>query len=244
MQEKSKSGSRSRILRRAPSRRLGEKTPARRSGMLTDTAYLKLREMIFSGRLHPNDRLVESDLAEQLNVSRTPVREALHKLISEGLVAEAPRKGYVVAEFSPEFIIDNYTVREVLEGLAARLAAQNASELEVMQLEVELDAIAEASRANDVATVADHNMNFQMLIAKASRNVVLGSVLATLQDRLRMLRGYNFHVKGRREEAIKEQRELLGAVRARDGERAEHLAKSHVRNARQVRLTALSRRPQ
>ena len=172
------------------------------------------------------------------------MREALHKLISEGLVAEAPRKGYVVAEFSPEFIIDNYTVREVLEGLAARLAAQNASELEVMQLEVELDAIAEASRANDVATVADHNMNFQMLISKASRNVVLGSVLATLQDRLRMLRGYNFHVKGRREEALKEQRELLGAVRARDSERAEHLAKSHVRNARQVRLTALSRRPQ
>lgn len=168
---------------------------ARRSSMLTDTAHLKLREMIFSGQLHPNERLVESDLAERLNVSRTPVREALHKLVSEGLVAEAPRKGYVVAEFSPEFIIDNYTVREVLEGLAARLAAMHASELELMQLDVELDAIAEASRANDVATVADHNMTFQMLIAKASRNVVLSSVLAKLQDRLRMLRGYNFHVK-------------------------------------------------
>ncbi|MGE0852664.1 MAG: GntR family transcriptional regulator [Hyphomicrobiaceae bacterium] len=210
--------------------------------MLTNTTYLKLREMIFSGQLHPNERLVESDLAERLNVSRTPVREALHRLVSEGLVAEAFRKGYVVAEFSAEFIIDNYTVREVLEGLAARLAAMHASELEIVQLDVKLDAIAEASRANDVATVADHNMTFQMLIAKASRNVLLGSVLVTLQDRLRMLRGYNFHVKGRREEALKEQRELLKAIRARDSERAEHLARLHVRNARQVRLTALSRR--
>jgi DNA-binding GntR family transcriptional regulator len=218
------------------------KSSARRSGMLTDTAYLKLREMIFSGQLHPNERLVESDLAERLNVSRTPVREALHRLVAEGVVAEAPRKGYVVAEFSPEFIIDNYTVREVLEGLAARLAAMHASEFELMQLEVELDAIAEASRANDVATVADHNMTFQMLIAKASRNVVLSSVLATLQDRLRMLRGYNFHVKGRREEALKEQRELLKAIRARDSDRAEHLARVHVKNARQIRLTALSKR--
>lgn len=69
----------------ASSFRLGEKTPARRSGMLTDTAYLKLREMIFSGRLHPNDRLVESDLAEQLNVSRTPVREALLALGADSL---------------------------------------------------------------------------------------------------------------------------------------------------------------
>jgi DNA-binding GntR family transcriptional regulator len=198
--------------------------------------------MILGGRLHPNDRLVESELADRLKVSRTPVREALQKLFSEGLVAEAPRKGYIVAEFSPEFIIDNYAVREVLEGLAARLAASNASDLELMQLEVELDAMARASKSNDIGQLAEHNVNFHMLVAKASRNVVLTDVLAVLQDRLRLLRDSNFRVSGRRDEALKEQRNLMKAIKARDGDRAEQLARLHVRNARQVRLTALSRR--
>src|SRR5690349_17281314 len=136
---------------------------SRRSGMLTNQAYIRLRKMILAGGLHPRDRLVESELASKLSVSRTPIREALQKLHAEGLVAEAPRKGYVVADFPPEFIIDNYAVREVLEGLAARLAATNASDLELMQLEVELDAIASASKSKDLAKLAEHNVTFHLL---------------------------------------------------------------------------------
>jgi DNA-binding GntR family transcriptional regulator len=215
---------------------------SRRSGMLTNQAYERLRKMILAGGLHPRDRLVESELASKLNVSRTPIREALQKLHAEGLVAEAPRKGYVVADFPPEFIIDNYVVREVLEGLAARLAATNASDLELMQLEVELEAIGSASKTNDLTRLAEHNVNFHLLIAKASRNLVLTEVLAGLQDRLRMLRNSNFRVTGRREEALKEQRSLLKAIKARDGDKAEQLARLHVHNARQVRLRALSGR--
>ncbi len=108
-----------------------------------------------------------------------------------------------------------------------------------MQLRVELDAIARASKANNLEKLAEHNVNFHLLIAKASRNVVLTDILSALQDRLRLLRSSNFLVNSRREEALKEQRNLLKAIEARDADKAEYLARLHVRNARQVRLAAL-----
>lgn len=218
------------------------KTAKRRSGQLALEVCQRLRQLIICEELQPGDRLVESEIADRLQVSRTPVREALQRLVSDGWVAEAPRKGYIVATFSPEFIIDNYAVREVLEGLSAELASRHASELELVQMEVELDAIARANRQNDITLMAEHNVSFQMLIAKASRNVVLNEVISTLQDRLRLLRASNFSISDRREEALKEQRALLNAIKARDGEAAGELARLHVRNARQVRLTLLFRR--
>lgn len=215
------------------------KSAGRRFGGLTNETYLALRDLIFAGDLRPNDRLVETELASRLNVSRTPVREALQKLCSEGLVVDAPRKGYAVAEFTPEFIVDHYAVREVLEGLAARLAAQSATELEIVQLGAELEAMARASKANKLDELALHNANFYMLIAKASRNVVLTDLLTVLQDRLRVLRDFNFRVAGRREGALREQRNLLKAIGDRDADKAERVARMLVRNARQVRLIAL-----
>ncbi|MEJ0070773.1 MAG: GntR family transcriptional regulator [Pseudomonadota bacterium] len=145
----------------------------------------------------------------------------------------------MVAEFSPEFIMDHYAVREVLEGLAARLAAHNATELELMQLTVELEAMARASKANDLEQLAHRNADFYLLIAKASRNVVVTELLTILQDRLRLLRDFNFRATGRRDEALREQRSLLTAIEARDADKAEQFAKSLVGNARQARLSAL-----
>jgi DNA-binding GntR family transcriptional regulator len=211
----------------------------RRHGGLTNEAYSALRELIFSGQLLPSDRLVETDLAERLNVSRTPVREALQKLCSEGLVVEAPKKGYAVAALSPEYVLDHYAVREVLEGLAARLAASTSSEMEVVQLGALLDAMERANKGNRIDELAQHNASFYLLIAKASRNVVLVDLLTLLQDRLRMLRDFNLRVTGRRTEALKDQRRLVNAITARDPEKSERLAKSLVANARQARLAAL-----
>lgn len=214
-------------------------TRRRRTGGLTNEAYAALRELIFSGQLGPSDRLVETELAERLKVSRTPIREALQKLCSEGLVVEAPKKGYAVAALSPEYILDHYAVREVLEGLAARFAATTASEMEVVQLGALLDAMERANKANRIDELAQHNVSFYQLIAKASRNVVLVDLLTLLQDRLRMLRDFNLRVAGRRTEALKDQKRLVNAISARDPEKSEQVAKSLVANARQARLAAL-----
>jgi DNA-binding GntR family transcriptional regulator len=215
------------------------KSRRRRTGGLTNEAYSALRELIFAGQLGPSDRLVETELADRLKVSRTPIREALQKLCSEGLVVEAPKKGYAVAALSPEYILDHYAVREVLEGLAARFAATSATEMEIVQLGALLDAMERANKANRIDELAQHNAAFYQLIAKASRNVVLTDLLTLLQDRLRMLRDFNLRVTGRRSEALKDQRRLVNAITARDPEKSERLAKSLVANARQARLAAL-----
>lgn len=215
------------------------KSRRRHPGGLTNGAYSELRELIFSGRLSPSDRLVETELADRLKVSRTPIREALQKLCSEGLVVEAPKKGYAVAALSPEYILDHYAVREVLEGLAARLAASTATELEIVQLGALLDAMERANKANRIDELAQHNASFYQLIAKASRNVVLVDLLTSLQDRLRLLRDFNLRVTGRRTEALKDQRRLVNAIAARDPEKSERVAKTLVGNARQARLAAL-----
>lgn len=183
--------------------------------------------------------MVETELADRLKVSRTPIREALQKLCSEGLVVEAPKKGYAVAALSPEYVLDHYAVREVLEGLAARFAATTATEMEIVQLGALLDAMERANKANRIDELAQHNAAFYQLIAKASRNVVLTDLLTLLQDRLRMLRDFNLRVTGRRTEALKDQRRLVNAITARDAEKSERVAKSLVANARQARLAAL-----
>lgn len=230
-------------MARSPVKDRQQNSPARaqesRSRGLTGGAYAELRELIFSGQLLPADRLVETEVAARLNVSRTPVREALQKLHADGLVVEAPRGGYAVAELSPEYILDHYAVREVLEGLAARLAATAATELELLQLAVELDAIKRANKANDIDELAARNAAFYHLIAKASHNVALIEVLGLLQDRLRMLRDFNLRVTSRRAEAIKEQQLLMDAIASRNPDASEQAAKALVANARQARFNSL-----
>ncbi len=215
------------------------KAPTNGRGDRTRGVYVDLRELIFSGQLRPSDRLVETEVADRLKVSRTPVREALQKLHTEGLVVAAPKGGYAVAELSPEYILDHYAVREVLEGLAARLAATAATELELLQLAVELDAIKRANKANDLDELAARNAAFYQLIAKASHNIALVESLGLLQDRLRMLRDFNLRVSSRRTEALKEQQLLMDAIAARDPDASERAAKALVTSARQARLNSL-----
>src|SRR5262249_59008431 len=94
---------------------------------LSESAYLSLRQAIHSGRFRPGDRIREAEIALWLGISRTPVRDALQRLEGDGLVTAAPRRGLVVTQIEPGQVAELYAVREVLEGLAGRLAAQPAS---------------------------------------------------------------------------------------------------------------------
>src|SRR6266508_218437 len=101
----------------------------------SDLVYQKLRAAIERGELKPGQRVMEVEVAEWLDVSRTPVREALHRLEAEGMLALEPRAGLVVASLTRQAMTELYAMREVLEGTAARLCARHASDLEVMELE-------------------------------------------------------------------------------------------------------------
>src|SRR3990172_7199916 len=102
---------------------------------LSELVYQKMREAIQKGALRPGQRIMEIEVAEWLKVSRTPVREALRRLESDGMLSLEPRTGLVVASLSRQAMLELYVMREVLEGTAARLCARHASDLEVMELE-------------------------------------------------------------------------------------------------------------
>ncbi|MGH2627988.1 MAG: GntR family transcriptional regulator, partial [Anaerolineales bacterium] len=129
----------------------------------------RLRHLILSRQLRPGERLVQSDLAEQLGVSRTPIREALHRLASDGLVTIAPHKGATVAKFLLSDLEEIYSVRIALEGYAAYLAAQHITDEDLAKLDRLLEEMEQAFQASDRARLLEVNRKFDTGIYAASR---------------------------------------------------------------------------
>jgi len=164
---------------------------------LDEVVYRILREIILSpGGLGSGDRIDEKDLSTRLGVSRTPIREAIRRLEVEGLVTRAPRRGAFVADLSPEAIGELYSIREVLEGLAARMAASKASEEDIATLRDTYGRYADAVRDHAVEAILSEDTEFHDLIARASRNERLQATIRMFRDQLRLLRTRSVAVAG------------------------------------------------
>src|SRR5580692_6520481 len=136
-------------------------TPIRKfAAPLRQQVLDELRQSIIAGRLNPGERLIERELIAMMGVSRTVIREALRQLESEGLIAIIPNKGPVVRELTVAESKDLYSIRAVLEGLAARLFAENADQDQILKLEIALDATFEAYQANDPDRVLESKNKF------------------------------------------------------------------------------------
>lgn len=211
---------------------------ALRSGLpLGEAVYRVLRQALQDGAYQPGDRLREEEIARELNVSRTPVREALGKLQSKRLIEPYGAKGLAVRTLDMREVLELYTLREILEGTAARLAAQHvsASELEALDdLEESLEAHAE-----DAAEMARLNRLFHDAIVRAARNRYLERALDELQDGIVLLGATTFTVADRPRAAALEHRAMLDAIRERAPESAERLACAHIREALRARLKLL-----
>ena len=200
-----------------------------------DFVYAKLREAIRTGRLQPGDRVREIELAAWLNVSRTPVRDALRRLESERLVSHAPRRGLIVTELDPQQVLELYALREVLEGAAANLAARYASESEVRSLQ---DLVARQRAAGDDAhELAGLNRQFHEVLYHAARNRYLIQALGTLRDSLALLRDTTYSVSGRPTAALAEHVKIVEAIKRQDSAGADEAARRHIRMASNARLT-------
>ncbi len=196
-----------------------------------------LRENIRDGRYGPGDRVTELEVAGRLGVSRTPVREAMRRLESEGLLIQLPWRGVVVAELDRAQVLELYAMREVLEGTAARFAAQHADpgELELMR-----DLLNQEEAAGDDAERAAHiNRELHAAIYAAARNRYLLSTLSSLGNALSLLKGTTFAEPGRTAEGLQEHRSIVEAIAKRDGDAAETAARLHIANARRIRLKLL-----
>ena len=201
----------------------------------------QIREAIGEGRLRPGDRLREAEIAAWLGVSRTPVREALKRLQADGLVQSTPWAGMTVTSLDRGQVIELYVMRVELEGLAARLAAEYASDVEIAALRDHLDK-AEAA-LDDAAESARLNRGFHAAIYAASHNRYLVQTLAGLSTTLALLPDTTYAVPERPAAALAEHRAIVAAIWANDGAEAEAAARHHMRGARRARLDLSFREP-
>ena len=197
---------------------------------IRDIVYESLRAAVMKAQLAPGDRLVETQLAEQLGVSRTPVREALRMLEQDGLVVTAPRRGTIVAGLRKEDAIEIYELRAVLEGLGARLAANNVTARELKQLRNRLEKMQPQPGPN--AGYLRAHAEFNEILIGASRSKRVAQLIDTFAGQLRSLRGVSLSTRERQEQAWNEHVAIVDALESRDSQRAEELARQHVENAK------------
>jgi DNA-binding GntR family transcriptional regulator len=202
-----------------------------------EAAYRYIRSAIQEGRLKPGDRLREIELAGQIGLSRTPIREALGRLQAEGLVVHDAMRGVVVAELDYSMVTELYYMREVLEGTAARLAAQHASEVEISILD-ELCQQYEAALGDEVALTAC-NRHFHETLYRCSHNRYLLNMVTVLHDALSLLGSTTLGSPERAVETLREHRDVVAAIHARDPDTAERALRVHIRTAQKVRMKML-----
>jgi DNA-binding GntR family transcriptional regulator len=205
---------------------------------LGQEAYDRLRAAIRDGTLAPGHRITEADLAARIGVSRTPVRQAIARLEAEGLLTHEPRRGLTVTRPDHQQVVELYVMREALEGTAARLAAQHASETELAAMAELLET--EPALLADAAGLAGLNQRLHGLLYLAAHNRYLLRSLEQLSATMALLPSL-LTQGGRAAAAHAEHRALLAALLARDGDAAEAAARAHARAAQRHRLAWLVR---
>lgn len=206
-------------------------TSAGRSGN-TD-AYSMILDAIDTGTYRPGDRLVESELAERFGVSRTPIREALQRLETQSLLARDGRS-LIVASLDHNQMAELYVVRGELEGLAARLAARNATEEEVRLLREMVEA--DNALKDHPAALARANRRFHKQIHLASHNRFLVQQLDLVHRSMALMATTSLAVVGRGEIAQREHDSIVSAIEARDGDAADAALRAHISVAFTTRL--------
>jgi DNA-binding GntR family transcriptional regulator len=209
------------------------------TGATSDMIHQVLHEAIVRSVLPAGQRLGEVQLATLFDVSRTPVREALLRLEAERLAERVPRRGLVVRGMTPREIVDIYVVREAIDGLAASLAAASATPADIAQLNMLSERFARAAAAEDIAALAEINLQFHEAIAESSQNALLIEFVLLIHRSVRRFPTTTFAHPGRAAEAAAAHRALVDAIAVGDGERARQIAAADMHKARQIRVAML-----
>jgi len=199
----------------------------------TQLVYDWVRSQIRTGELTPGSRIREVDIAGALGVSRTPVREAVNRLISEGQLVPIPR-GLMIAELGRQQVLELYALREFLEGASARFAAQHADPVEIQNLR---EIIEESMSLGDEPTPqAALNKRFHAAISSAAHNRYVEDALMRMSDSLNLIAGTTYQMAGRFEDVCREHTAIVDAIEARDPAAAEQSAREHIRGAGAARM--------
>jgi len=201
--------------------------------LLNQKVHRILKARIIKGDLKPGEKLLETKIAEQLGVSRTPVREAMKQLSAEGFLKMNPNLGVIVFEFSLEDICEVLQIRRVLEGLAASIAAEKISKEEITKLEeiIKKMSISISKPKPNVVAYSDFNAKFHNLIFNICGNKRLTKICNNLNSsdhrfRIRVLRNDPERLKC----SLKEHQEIVEVLKRKDSEQADRLSQRHVEN--------------
>lgn len=203
---------------------------------LRDAVLDALRDAIIGGQYVQGERLVEEEIAGRFEVSRSPIRDALRVLATEGLVELEPRRGARVAVLGFERARDLFEVRAPLEGLVARLAAERRSDDAVAQLRELVERGEQAGRGDQLDSLPALNTEFHAQLAQAAGNALLAATLAHLSDLIRW--AYASHIRRRWQDSWSEHRRILDAIAAGDTDRAYAEGLDHIARAGAVYLQA------
>jgi DNA-binding GntR family transcriptional regulator len=209
--------------------------PLPAAGNLRQQAHAAIRQGILDLRYPPGSLLSENQLAEELRISRTPIREALRELAGSGLVRILPQRGIAVSEPSVQDIVEVYQLREQLECFATRLAAERLSAAAAAAFEADHAEAMAAMRAGRMRQAYDASVRLHGLIVELARNSRLTQFMNQLGDQVHRF-GLLTLRHGRVEQALAEHGEIIAALLRRDADGAETLMRAHLRADRDMAL--------
>ena len=201
----------------------------------------RLRQRIFAHELPPGTWIDEQALAEDYGISRTPLREALKVLASEGLVTLKPRRGCYVTELSASDIQEIFAIISMLEGRCAYEATEKGSDAAFARLEAIQDTLEKAATSGDIPAYFEANQEFHLELWQMSGNRWLLQVIQDLRKVLKLTRYQSLSLDGRLQKSMEEHRELLAAIKSKDPQLAEQVMKRHLIAGSEAMAKATSR---
>ena len=206
-----------------------------------EQAYSRLKDAILSLELRPGEPVVEKEWAERLGMSRTPVREALHRLEHEGLVTNDRRHGWLVYSLSLDDIRQIFDIKIVLEGLAARLAAQQLTEEQATRLRRALEDIASVTEDHDLDAWHIADQAFHQVLFEAAGNPRLQQIVNSLNSQMHRIRAGHLALEGRMARSLEEHRTIAEAILSGDGQAAKEAMHTHLQDLRDSVVNVLER---
>ncbi len=195
---------------------------------LEKIAYDAIKEAILTFRFKPGENLVENDLARQLSISKTPVRDALSRLEKEGFIVKIPYKGYYITDISRQSVIDIFEIRAALEGLAVRLATPLLDKSDIQQAQELIAHHQTAAEADNITDASRLNRDFHDLLISRAGNERLSQILSNLEDHLQRYRTLSNFQEGRLTKSVDEHAEILDAIIHQQAEQAEQAIRAHI----------------
>ena len=204
---------------------------------LRDQTYDIIKNMIILREIEPGKKINEEHIAKEIQVSRTPIREALCRLENEGIVKIIPRRGAFVSDLTETNVREILLIREVLEGLVVRLAVENMDEKTLEKLRKSLEKVSTLhEKDRDLINYTRSEVDFHAILLSASNNQMLKNMMEMVNAHLQIIRLRTVVIPERAQRTVKEHQQILKAIENRNATSAEELMRKHIRSVREVAL--------